>query len=939
MWLRWLWEKTRILFHPGLVLLLIYVSAGFPELSITIAGHVVSIVEVTLLFGICTILLRRPRGHLHYVHALVLVVPGVAALAFLRVPAATSSMTALAGKRLYDIVLACEAFFCGSLLVGAVPRASALLRMIVFCAVPICLLLATLRTPGPVIPGGIYEILHAEILYAVTGMDAQIASFSFYLLSFLAVGLACYMTSPEPRHRLLYGVVTLLITLVLAFAGTRSAAFAGAVMMLGALLFMRYYRLILAVSLVAFLSCLFVFHQFPESLALTQSLPGYQPAYWNSMAAYILSHPLLGSGLQPTALLSGRLPVLFDKPVLCNQLMELAIEGGIAWPLAISVFFGNIFVICWRVLRNTLSHTQRALALSTFLLLLALIIVGLFADPLSSVSVDIVVFLQCGLVLGSVTQKWQRAGRLPTPKPEPSVILPSLQPTLPNAGKTVRAVTFQFIGWVVGGAAMIPAAALLMHYLGPVQYGEYGFTLPLLALGALLGGTGMDPLLIRRLSRQPQCTWSGTLSYALGARLLSTLAGMLAIMLLALFLPISVEQRTVLWLGCGALLFSFSYNGLRTVYTYGFRAEQRFAPLVIIETASRLLVAVMVAVAMAERLSFIWTYIFITYIDLPCFIALVFIARRRFNMHLRFHWQHIRAYVLESLSLTGYDALTLLMGHADVLLLMFMLGPFYVGLYTLALRISDPLLSVTAIYIDGLYPLLCATFERRREQFAEFYREAVRLTALAVIPPSIVVSLLAGTFVELLGGEHFVQAVIVVQLLMWATAIICFSQLAARSCMAANLERFIPYVSGLSALCNIIGNLLAIPRWQVMGAGVVSIASELLALMLFTFLLRKYIYPWRTSGVVLQVCLAMLPTVAFLLWQPHLPLLVTILLACILMLCGCYITRTLRWRDAVIIWRFLFMHPFNDNRDRSYDTLDIADYPTLPLPVWRDNTD
>jgi O-antigen/teichoic acid export membrane protein len=935
----WLGERVRVLLRPDVILLLIYVSAGFPELSITIAGHVVSVVEVMLLFGICTILLRRPRGHLHYVHALVLVVLGVAAVAFLCVPASTSSIKALAGKRLYDIVLACEAFFCGALLVGAVQRASALLRMIVFCAVPIGLLLAALSTPGSAIPGGVYEILHAKLLYALTGADAQIAPFSFYLLSFLAVGLACYMTSPEPRHRLLCGIVTLLITLVLAFAGARSAAFAGAVMMLGALLFMRYYRLTLVVLLIAFLACLFVFHQFPESLALAQSLLGYQLAYWNGMAAYILSHPLLGSGLQPTALLSGRLPMLFGKPVLYNQLMELAIEGGIVWPLAISVFFCSIFIICWRILRNALSHTQRALALSTCLLLLALIIVGLFADPLSSVSVDIVVFLQCGLVLGSVTQKWRRAGRLPTSKPEPSVILPSLQPTLPNAGKTVRAVTFQFIGWIVGGVAMIPATALLMHYLGPVQYGEYSFTLPLLALGALLSGTGMDPLLIRRLSRQPQCAWSETLGYALGARLLSTLAGMLAIMLLVLFLPISMEQRTVLWLGCGTLFFSFSYNGLRTVYTYGFRAEQRFAPLVIIETVSRLLVAVMVAVAMVERLSFIWTYIFITYSDLPCFIALAFIARRRFNIRLRFHWQHIRAYVLGSLSLTGYDALTLLIGHADVLLLMFMLGPFYVGLYALALRISDPLLSITAIYIDGLYPLLCTTFERRREQFAEFYREAVRLTALAVIPPSIIVSLLAGTFVELLGGEHFVLAVIVVQLLMWATAINCFSQLAARSCMAANLERFIPYVSGLSALCNIVGNLLAIPRWQVMGAGVVSIASELLALVLFVFLLRKYIYPWRTLSIVLQVGLAMLPTAAFLLWQPHFPLLVTILLVCILMLCGCYITRTLRWRDAVIIWRFLFMHSLDGNRDRSYDTLDITDYPTLLLPVWWDNVD
>ncbi|HEY7416008.1 MAG TPA: O-antigen ligase family protein, partial [Ktedonobacteraceae bacterium] len=498
MWLTWLWEKMCALPRPGLILLLIYISAGFPELHMTIAGHIVSLVEVLLFLGIGVILVRRPRGHLHYVHALVLVVLGVAALAFLCVPMATTSMTALASRRLYDVIQACEAFFCGALLVGTVRRASTLLRMIVFCAVPLCLFLAALRMPGLVISSQTYEIS-----YAATSANVTITAFSFYLLSFLAVGLTCYITSPERRNRLVSGIVTLLITLVLAFAGARSAACAGAVMMLSALLCMRYYRLVLTLLLIALLSCLFVFHQFPVSLAWAQSLFRYQLALWNGMAVYILAHPLFGSGLQPTSLLVGQWPVSVGMPVLHNQFMELAMEGGITWLLAISIFFGSIFVICWRVLHGTFSHTQRALSLSTLLLLLAFIIVGLFADPLSSVSVDIVVFLQCGLVLGSVIQKWQQVERLSAPDARVRV-LPSLQPTLSNAGRTVRAVTFQLIGWIVGGVAMIPATALLMHYLGPVRYGEYGFTLPLLALGALLSGTGMDPLLIRRLSRLPQ---------------------------------------------------------------------------------------------------------------------------------------------------------------------------------------------------------------------------------------------------------------------------------------------------------------------------------------------------------------------------------------------------------------------------------------------------
>ncbi len=921
----WLIGSCAVL-YPALALLLIYISVGIPELHMTVGGHVLSMVEVSLFLALLVGLLKRCKVRLQRVHALALVVLSVAVLLFV-LPTTTASAPGLAARRLYDIGLACEAFFCGTFLVNTIRRVPALITTILLGAIPICLLTA-LQSGGFSLPGGIVEVAR---IFVFTPNETAILSFC--LLPFLAVGLACYITSRSWRNQVIGGAITLLITLMLAFAGVRSAVFAGAVMMFVALLFMRYYRLILALLLIMLFMGLFFFHQFTTLVMLTQSLIGHQLTSWSLVVSYILAHPLFGSALRPLPSFSAS-PVM---PILHNQYLELAAEGGITWLLAMLIFLGSIFVVCWRALHSASSQRQQTLLLSTILLLLALAITGFIANPLYATSIDVIVFLQCGMALGSVVQ-WPKKES----KTAAAALALSLQPTPPNAWKTVRAVTFQMVGWAVSGFVMVPATALLTHYLGPVQYGEYGFTLPLLAFGALLSGTGMDPLLIRRLSRQPQARWSRVLSYALGARLLSTLVSMLAIALLALLLPISMEQRTVLWLGCGSLLFSFSYNGLRTVYTYGFRTEQRIAPLVIIETVSRILVAAMIGVAILEHLPFIWTYVLIVYIDLPCFIVLSLIARRRFKMRLQFSRQHIREYILGSLSLTGYDALTLLVGQADVLMLMFILGPFYVGLYALAIRISDPLLSITALYVNGVYPLLCATFEKRRERFADFYREAVRVIALAVIPPSIVVSLLAATAVALLGGEHFVSAVIVVQLLMWATAIICFSQLAARGCMAANLERFIPYISGISALCNIIGNLVMIPRWQAMGAGIVSIASELLALILFTILLRKHIQAWRTLSVVARVGLGTLPAVVILLWQPHISLLITIPIALMLTIGGCYVTRALLWRDMVAIWRFLFIYPVNCYRtahtgeDAFSEDIDVAESPTLLLPRYDD---
>jgi hypothetical protein len=68
--------------------------------------------------------------------------------------------------------------------------------------------------------------------------------------------------------------------------------------------------------------------------------------------------------------------------------------------------------------------------------------------------------------------------------------------------KTGRAIIIQLLFWGIAIPIIFPMTALLTRYLGPVRYGEYSFTLSFLAVFALFSGTGMDPLIIRQLSRQ-----------------------------------------------------------------------------------------------------------------------------------------------------------------------------------------------------------------------------------------------------------------------------------------------------------------------------------------------------------------------------------------------------------------------------------------------------
>lgn len=407
----------------------------------------------------------------------------------------------------------------------------------------------------------------------------------------------------------------------------------------------------------------------------------------------------------------------------------------------------------------------------------------------------------------------------------------------------------------------------------------------------------MDPLLIRQLSRQKRREWSSTLGYTAGTRLCTTIIVSLVAACVAFILPVSAEQRVLLLLGVGTLIFSYSFNCVRSVYESSFLAEQHVTPTALLSTLNRLLTAGLIVVAVLLRLPLVQTYILISYSDLPCFLVLVLLARKRFNMRIRISLPRIRETLRESFSLTGHDALALLSGQADILLLLPLAGPLSVGIYALAMRITDPLMNVVYAYGNGIFPFLCTKFEQGRAEFALLYRDTIRIMALAIIPLALFVSVEAPAIIALLGGEHFAAAVPATRLLMWSVTSGFFGYLTLQACMAANQEHRIPYATGLSLVANILANLVFIPYWQTTGAAIAALVSEIVGLFLFASILAHYVYLSTTVGALIKVLLGNVPGLVFLFWQPHMFILYQLPIFGLLTLVGCIATRALSHKD------------------------------------------
>ncbi|HEU5227904.1 MAG TPA: O-antigen ligase family protein [Ktedonobacteraceae bacterium] len=941
--------------RPQLALWLIFLGAGLPSLLVPLPGHTLRPIEGALVLALAIVILRRPTMRFRLPHLLMLLFLLIALISFIHVPARSSGLDSYgADKRLFDVSLLVIAFFCGTLLMNYVKDISGFFSIALLCNLPFCLIgLAQwlgIHMPALLVPSQAVEVLQEGRL---SGPADSPTTFAFYLINLFCLALACWLLGTRRRDRVIGAMMTIVTAISLIGSGTRSAVGAALLVVIVALLINRRLRLLLLAAFLVGIAGIFFSGQILGKFTHDPYSISNRLLLWQDALKLIWSNPWIGIGMQQFPVYYAKLTVGLAARLnpagisVHNQYLELALESGMSWLLIALCLLISIVFACWKVYRIARRRHQ-LLLLATIGMILANLVISMVDVPLDKPEGGVILFLVAGLALGCVelirkggnAESAARSGGsipfsqlpaisptgvggglyeagryLPTPgrlrsyqttMPLPKLVLPKEENSAaPSARKSSFSVIIQLISWGIAIPIIFPTTALLTHYLQPVQYGEYSFTLPFLAICALGTFTGMDPLLVRRLSRQKRSAWNSTLSQTAGARLCTTIVVSLIAACVAFLLPVSAEQRILLWLGIGTLIFSYSFNCVRGVYESGFMAEQNVAVVALLSTLNRVMTAALIVVAVLSRLPLIQTYILIAYSDLPFFLVLVLLARKRFQMRIHISLPYIRQVLRESFAITGHDALALFSGQIDLLLLLPLAGPLSVGIYALAMRITDPLLNLAFAYVNGLFPFLCTKFEQGRAEFAALYREATRLMALAIIPLAIFVSVEAPAIIGLLGGERFVAAVPATRLLMWSITLSFFGCLALQTNMAANQERRIPYITAISLCTNILANVLLIPLWQTTGAALAALLCELVGLCLFSLLLVRHVQLSAIVLVIFQVVLGNVPGMLFLLWQQNMPMFYLVPAFGLITIAGCFATHALSLKDIEVARRLL----------------------------------
>ena len=453
-------------------------------------------------------------------------------------------------------------------------------------------------------------------------------------------------------------------------------------------------------------------------------------------------------------------------------------------------------------------------------------------------------------------------------------LFPILYPlfSMPLARRIAYNVVFNSVAKIASTVLALVAIGFITRYLGTEGFGNYATVLAFFGLFAALADFGLSPLLAREISRKdaPEQTIVGNI---VALRIVSSSLVLGLALIATPFLPYDRELRLGIIIAAVAFVFASSSGILNGIF------QKRLA-MFEVATVEFLGKCLQLGIIVAA-VSFDWGFgaIILALLAYMVFnaVLLFFLSQRLLPFRLSFDIPFWKNFLRESLPVGIISIVSFAYFKMDTILLSILQGSADVGIYNAAYKIIENLTFFPAMIAGLVLPLFSRYIFHEPEKFRLVADKTFKVFVVFAAPLAVGGFFLAEPLVLLIGGPDFLAAALPLRILIFSLAAIFFGNFFNAILIAGNLQKRLLALLSVVAACNIVANLLIIPRYSFAGAAGVSLATEG-AVALGTAILAFRFLGYRPDGHgVFRILLASVVLGVFLFFCASFPFLVRLL--------------------------------------------------------------
>jgi len=463
--------------------------------------------------------------------------------------------------------------------------------------------------------------------------------------------------------------------------------------------------------------------------------------------------------------------------------------------------------------------------------------------------------------------------------------------------RIAKNTTALFAAQIIISVSSIILSIFIARLLGDVIFGKYSFALAFVMFYTIFLDLGYNTLLIRDVARDKSLARK-YLENILGFRILLSFIIFIFIVVTINLMGYPSDTKNVVYLfGIYLLISSFS-----DVFKITFRAFEKMEYEAFIALFSNFIrVSAGLAVLFLGRGIFELAVVFIVSAIADLLLSLLICEKKFVKSTIAFDVQFFKTTIKIALPLGMLSIFALVYNRIDTIMLEVMRGDAVVGWYNAASNLTYGFKPIPHLFMSALLPIMSYYFVSSKNSLKIAYEKAFKYLFILGLPIAVGTTLLSDKIILLFYGPEFINSIIALQILAWDILLIFLYACSAFLLVAIDKQKQMAIIAGVTAVINIVLNLILIPWYSYIGSAVATIVAEGFLLIAYLYLTARYLHKIPFQRFILQPLFACLVMGAVLYFFHGYNLLVLILGGGLLYLGLVYVMRGFSSEDIALI--------------------------------------
>ena len=455
--------------------------------------------------------------------------------------------------------------------------------------------------------------------------------------------------------------------------------------------------------------------------------------------------------------------------------------------------------------------------------------------------------------------------------------------------RIARNTIIQFSGKIIGTLLGVLTIAIMTRYLGQIGFGQYSTITAYLQFFAILVDMGLAVTVVRLIS-DPRYEAQKIINNVFSLRFFSALFFLGLAPLLIIFFP----YDNLIKLGVAITTLSYFFSALNLIIIGLFQKELKMGGVTVSEIAGRLVLLLLVLLAALANKGLLFIMLAVVAASAVNFILNYLFALKYVRLAFAFDWGVWKKILALTWPIAVSIAFNLVYFKADTIILYLFRSQAEVGIYSAPYRVLEILTNFIYLFIGLIFPILTLNWTQKNfSKFKEIFQKTFDILIIIALPMIFGALFIAKDLMALIAGPEFIASGLVLQIIIFATAIIFVNSLFGYTVVVIDKQKQMVGAYFLVAIIALAGYLITIPKYGYIGAAAFTIVSEALIFLFNIIIVIKTTKLGLRLQIILKTLAASLIMSVFLFFLQGQNVILRLILASIIYIIALFIFKGL----------------------------------------------